>query len=284
MHGTHQGGVDCQLAPPKEGNPSTTTSKRRLSVARTGRSKSRIVRLVPTRPPASRQMRAAALSSANPLLPKTPALAHAARWWPNESIGRPHLQVCKDRGNGKRRRRKRTIRKRWGGICVKKPVGTTDKAVPAPGPAWDRIIALFWAGKRSKRTWSRNCRSTLEAASCCHPCRTPPGSNSSGSRIAGRAPEARASHEGGSKPMVPVRDRMALAAAPSEGPSGTPSNSPTKWFAISRCLAWIIGSASAQLAQKAETLVLAALRKPNPPNDNGSEAESVVSSLWTGST
>ena len=55
---------------------------------------------------------------------------------------------------------------------------------------------------------------------------------------------------------------MALATAPSERPSGTPSNSPTKWFAISRCLVWIIGSASAQLAQKAETLVLAALRKP----------------------
>ena len=93
--------------------------------------------------------------------------------------------------------------------------------------------------------------------------------NSSGSRIAGRAPEAKASHEGGS----------ALAAAASEGPSGTPSNSPTKWFAISQCLAWIIGSASAQLAQKAETLVLAALRKPNPPKDSGSEAKSVVSSL-----
>ena len=57
-------------------NPPTTTSKRRLSVARTGRSKSR-----------------------------------------------PHLQVCKDRGNGKRKRRKRTTRKRWRGICVKKPVG-----------------------------------------------------------------------------------------------------------------------------------------------------------------
>ena len=83
--------------------------------------------------------------------------------------------------------------------------------------------------------------------------------------------------------MVPARDLMALAAAPREG-FGTPSNSPTKWFAISRCLAWIIGSASAQLAQKAETLVLTALHKPNPPNDKGSEAESVVSFLWTGST
>ena len=182
------------------------------------------MQFVPTRPPASRQMRAAALSSANHLLPNTPALAHAARWWPNESVGRPHLQVCKDRGNGKRRRHKRTTRKTWRGICVKKPVGTTDNAVPAPGPAWDRIIALFWGSNRSKRTWSRNCCSTLEAASCCHPCRSPPGSNSSGSRISGRAPVARASHEGGSKAMVPVRDRMALAAAPREGP---PEHPPT---------------------------------------------------------
>ena len=98
MHGTHQGGVDSQLAPPKEGQ--SVHHRRRLSLARTGRSRSRIKQLVPTKPPASLQMRAAALSSANPLLPKTPALAHVARWWPNESIGRPHLQVCEDRGNG----------------------------------------------------------------------------------------------------------------------------------------------------------------------------------------
>ena len=36
----------------------------------------------------SLQMRDAALSRANSLLPNTPDLAHAARWWQNESIGR----------------------------------------------------------------------------------------------------------------------------------------------------------------------------------------------------
>ena len=83
MHGTYQDGQP--VGTPIRGNPSTTTSKRRLSVARTGRSKSRIMQFVPTRRQASGQKRAA-LTSANPLLPKTPALAHATRWWPNEAI------------------------------------------------------------------------------------------------------------------------------------------------------------------------------------------------------
>ena len=46
--------------PPRRGKPSTTTSKRRLSVANTGRSRSLIKQFVLTRPPASLQMRAAA--------------------------------------------------------------------------------------------------------------------------------------------------------------------------------------------------------------------------------
>ena len=40
--------------------------------------------------PASRQTLATALSKAHPRPAKTPARAHAAWWWPQESSGRPH--------------------------------------------------------------------------------------------------------------------------------------------------------------------------------------------------
>ena len=84
--------------------------------------------------------------------------------------------------------------------------------------------------------------------------------------------------------MVPVRDRMASAAAARKGLSGSPSNSLTKRSATAPCLARIIGRVSAQLAQYADTLVLAALRRPNPPNPNGRDAERMTSSFCDGST
>ena len=46
-------------------------------------------------------------------------LAHAARWWPNGSIGWPHLHACWDSGSGRRRRRSKTTLNRCGGIFVK---------------------------------------------------------------------------------------------------------------------------------------------------------------------
>ena len=55
-------------------------------------SMSRIARFVLTRPPASRQTRVATFSKTQPRRPKTPAFAHAARWWPRTSRGRPHQQ------------------------------------------------------------------------------------------------------------------------------------------------------------------------------------------------
>ena len=66
-------------APLNRGNPSHTTSKRRLSVSGTGASRSLKNKFVATRVPPSRQTRAAALSNANPRLPRTPALEHAAQ-------------------------------------------------------------------------------------------------------------------------------------------------------------------------------------------------------------
>ena len=48
------------------------------------------------------------------------------------------------------------------------------------------------------------CLSTLDAASCCHQCLTPPGSVSSGSWEGGRSPSASASHDGVSNPSTPL--------------------------------------------------------------------------------
>ena len=78
-------------APPKRGKPSARISSRRLSSELgSARSKFRRNAFVTTLPPASLQMRAPALSTANPRRPNAPALAHAARWWPKTSRGRSH--------------------------------------------------------------------------------------------------------------------------------------------------------------------------------------------------
>ena len=92
----------ASCAPPSSGRPSTTTSSLLPSATAPGRarSRSRTNTLVVTRPPPSRQMRAATLSRAHLLLRRTPALAHAARWWPKESNGRPHLQETLGEGKG----------------------------------------------------------------------------------------------------------------------------------------------------------------------------------------
>ena len=180
--------------PPKMGNPSATTSNLRLSAASgRGKSRSRTRTLVATRAPASRHTRAAALSSAKPRRPHAPVLVHDAGWWPNESIGRPHRHMHRESGNGIRRRRSKMVLKRCGAIFVINVVGDTINANPAPEPPWDRRIARSLDPMRSKRTSCLKWRSTLDAASCCHPPRAMPGSISSGSSALGRTPSQRAS-------------------------------------------------------------------------------------------
>ena len=82
--------------------------------------------LVVTRPPPSRQIRAATLSRAHPRFPRTPARAHAARWWPKASRGRPHRQVRTVRGRGCWSRRIKVTRKRWASILVTRHVATRE--------------------------------------------------------------------------------------------------------------------------------------------------------------
>ena len=87
VEGAHECRVHCQLTSPKQGKAVHPDLQRLSNGLGATRSRSRTNTLVVTRPPASRHMRAAALSKANPLRPKTPN--RGRRWWPNESIGRP---------------------------------------------------------------------------------------------------------------------------------------------------------------------------------------------------
>ena len=99
----------ASCAPCHKVNPSATISNRRPSSALwSARSMSRTKAFVVTLAPASRQTCAAAHSSGNPLLPRTPASEHAARWWPRESSWRPHRHVREDKGNESPRRLRRT--------------------------------------------------------------------------------------------------------------------------------------------------------------------------------
>ena len=174
-----------------------------------------------------------------PRLPRTPALLHAARWWPNESSGRPHRQVRETKGKGKWRRRSKSTRNKWGSILVASCDGVPINATPANGPLWDRNVACSFSLNRLRRN-SRCRRSTVEDASCCHPRFAQPGSYSSMSRRSG--------------------------------------HKSTIILATMGCRARIMANESAQLAQKAKALVRAALRRPNPPMHNGKDATSLVNS------
>ena len=113
----------------------TTTSNRLLS--RTPRSSSRKNTLVRTLPPASRQMRAAAVSGGNPLRPRIPATEQAERWWPKLSRRRPHTHERAVKGSGRRNLRSRRMRKGCGSIRHERSVGNTVKGIDARGPACD---------------------------------------------------------------------------------------------------------------------------------------------------
>ena len=139
MKGTDHCGVHSRLdTPKKRESPSTATSRRRASCT-SGRtkSKSRTITLVVTLPPVSRQMRAATLSTANPLLPRTPTRAQVARWWPLESRGMP--AVAPGQREGRRRRRRRRTRNRHGSQRVTRHNGHVDSANPHPTRAWERL-------------------------------------------------------------------------------------------------------------------------------------------------
>ena len=189
--------VSC--APPCSGGPSATTSLR-LSIRCGGqRSKSWTMTFVRMRAPASRHTRAAALSSGNPLLPRTPAAAQAAGWWPRLSRGQPHRQLRMDRGRRRWMRRSSNTWKGWGSKVVALVVGNATIGVDENGPDWDLNNALFSTGREGINTFSRKSSCKLSAASFCQPKRNWVPSSSLMARLRGN-PSANSSQEGGWKP------------------------------------------------------------------------------------
>ena len=116
---------------------------------------SRTKTFVRTLPPASRQILAAATSRRNPLRPRTPATAHADRWWPKTSRRRPHRQTRAVRGSGRRKRRRNNTFKTCGSKRVARLVGKLTNGAGAKRPPWDFKRAISGsdrATQRSRRT------------------------------------------------------------------------------------------------------------------------------------
>ena len=132
--GGDQRGVDRKLNPTEHGQPVRHDFQPPCIAWFAATSMSLTKTFVVTRAPPSLHTLAAALSTANPRLPNTPALAQAARWWPRESSGRPHRQMRLDMERGRRRRRNKRVRNRCGSIRVSTPVGHTVNGAPTPGP------------------------------------------------------------------------------------------------------------------------------------------------------
>ena len=128
----------ANCAPGHNGSPSAMTSKRPpSSPLNSPRSKSRTNWFVDTRASASLHTCAAATSRANPLLPKTPAPEHAARWWPRISSWRPHRHVREETVIESRRRQHNKRRNCWGSIFVTLLVGRAVKTAEINGPCCD---------------------------------------------------------------------------------------------------------------------------------------------------
>ena len=117
---------------PQRCRPAATTSSRRPSNVQ--KSTFPTETLVDTLAPATLQIRATALSKAKLRRPSTPALLHAARWWPKEWRRWPHRQVRETGGKGKRRRRRSSTRKRSASMLVDLFDGTAANAAPEAGP------------------------------------------------------------------------------------------------------------------------------------------------------
>ena len=129
----HTNVVSTANCTPNSGSPSTTTSNLRPSPALApGTSKSRTKAFVLTRPPASLQMRAAALSNEKPRRLSTPARRHAARWWPKEETA---TRTTRE-GKLLTKSAKQENPKQVGRDGRFPTVGVAVKGAPAPGPPY----------------------------------------------------------------------------------------------------------------------------------------------------
>ena len=153
------------------------------------------------------------LSSA-PLRPSIPAVAQAARWWPQGSSGRPHRQLRAERGSARRRRRSKMTRKRSDGKVVsrferchcQRRTYTWSSLRP------DQCLRLIWNAEEHV---------VAEFAFHSQTCflLPTPSSGCAVFRFPGRwAPRARASHDGGSNSIPP--EPVWPMTAPQLGTSG----------------------------------------------------------------
>ena len=159
--------------------------------------------------------------------------------------------------------------------CWTRSKSLTITFVVTHPPASRQTLATTLSRAQNSLT-SRNCLSTREEASCCHPSLVQPDSKSSGPLESGLAPIANSLQVGGSKPRIPVNSLAALTTACKLGVwGGYPIHGPT----IRRFQGGApTAMQSAQLSQNAETRVRRTLLNPKPPNDAGTVTMSCVSS------
>ena len=162
----------------QSGRPFAMTSMRRPSPAGTPfKLRSRSGWFSTARAPASLQMRATAFSRGVPRLFSTPARGQAARWSLRSSSLLLHLQLLAVKGKSRRKRRRSRVRSSAGGMTVSSEVGRAAKALPAPGPLWERSRALSACGSVSSKRL-RAASSNARAAPNCQPWPCSPGSRS----------------------------------------------------------------------------------------------------------
>ena len=233
-------------------------------------SKSLSITLVDTRAPPSRQICAKAPRT---LLPRTPDLLHAARWWPRASRRRPHRQERTDRGKGKRRRWSNKTRNCSASIRLTRFVGMAVKGTDDNGPLCDLTIALSAGVSCGHTTCSRWWDCTETDACFCHP-RASEGSLSSSKLVAGRTPPANASYVGN---CTPSSWRCAAQSWTADRKSDTRPCIPLM-MSSATCgyLARAISRQSAQLPQWAASRSLRAPPAPTHPSVNGNDKEAIA--------
>ena len=149
-------------------------------------SMSRTITLTATRPPASLQIRAPALSTANARLPPPPS---SCRLLDGGKTDRMDGHIGSAQKNGVNANEDGGAATHGKGDCqsVSTHSLATDSGTPAPGPLCDLRRSCSDADMELKKTL-RVCHSSRIAASCCQPSLTIPGSCSSGSLVCGRRP------------------------------------------------------------------------------------------------
>ena len=211
-NGTHECGVHRQLSAVEQRESVNDDFSLLSRTPPTPRSSSHKNTLVRTLPPASRQMRAAAVSRGNPLRPRIPATEQAERWWPKLSRRRPHTHERAVKESGRRNLRSSRMRKGCGSIRHERSVGNTVKGIDARGPTCDLIkVASLFESVGSKP--SQNRVSTTRDTAACHPFLGWLGSSSSTTSGAWTSPEANWTQSGATKPACSkcrMQELMAL--------------------------------------------------------------------------